>query len=272
MLHGAARGIIRCIELGIPGMKLQRKALVRNVVIAMIVADGVGVYLLQDRLSNPLQDSAAVYEQEALALAASEAANPQVSPSRQPAQALASRELPQPAFGMDAPAKVQPTKPAAPQAAPALAKAPVASPVAASVAKPVVKAAPVSTLAAKRTIAAPRAIAAARTKTPVTLSVTPSSKLAKVKASGHKRTSFTKAFAGISRSAPALAMHKASGSLHHAGPIVTADFAPDSTMSEVETMEAVPIAMASQPEMVTDQAPDMAPVESALIELPAAGE
>ncbi|MEJ6008736.1 hypothetical protein [Novosphingobium aquae] len=269
--------------MGILGMKLQRKALIRNAVIAMIVADGVGVYFLQDRLTNPLQDSAAAYEQEALALAASEAANPQVSPAQQPA--LASRALPKPSFGMDAPVKAEtakaepvmfePVKAAAPQAAPApaLAKAPAARSVAAPVAKPVAKVAPVSTLVAKRTITSPRAIAAASTKAPVTLSVTPSSKVAKAKASGPKRTSFTKAFAGISRSAPTLAMHTASGSLQHSGPTITVDFAPDSTVPQVETMETVPLAMASQPEMLTDQAPSFsAPAESASVELPATGE
>ncbi|WP_310533548.1 hypothetical protein [Novosphingobium sp.] len=258
-------------------MKLQRKALIRNAVIAMIVADGVGVYFLQDRLTNPLQDSAAAYEQEALALAASEAATPQVSPPK-PAEALASRELPKPAFGMDAPvkaetAKVEPVKAAAPRAAaaPALAKAPAVHSVAAPVAKAAVKAAPVNSLAAKRTIIVPRAVASASTKTPVTLSVTHSSKVAK--ASGHKRTSFTNAFAGISRSAPALAMHTASGSLQHAGPTVTADFAPDSTVPQVEIMETVPLAMASQPDMMSDQAPTMsAPTQSASVELPATGE
>ena len=261
-------------------MKLQRKALIRNAVIAMIVADGVGVYFLQDRLTSPLHDSTAAYEQEALALAASEAANPQASPSRQPAQTLAGRELPQPAFGMGAAvkaetAKVEPVKAAAPQSAPvlALAKAPAAPAIAAPAAKPVAKVAPAPALTAKRTITAPRTIAATSTKTPVTLSVTPSSKVAKAKASGHQRTSFTKAFAGISRSAPALAMHTASGSLQHAGPTFTADFAPDSTGPQVETMEMVPLAMASQPEMVTDQAPSMsAPAESTSVELPATGE
>lgn len=260
-------------------MKLQRKALVRNAVIAMIVADGVGVYFLQDRLTNPLQDSAAAYEQEALALAASEAANPQGLQPK-PAQALASRELPKPAFGMDTPANVETAKidlvkAGAPRAAAAtvLAKAPAAPSVAAPAAKPVAKVAPASTLVAKRTITAPRAISAASTKTPVTLSVTPSSKVAKAKASGHKRTSFTKAFAGISRSAPALAMHTARGSLHHAGSAITADFAPDSTMPQVETMESAPLAMVSQPEMLSDQAPAMsAPSESASVELPATGE
>lgn len=277
MLQGAARGIIGLIQMGILAMKSQRKALVRNLVIAMVVADGVGVYMLQDRLTNPLQDRAAAYEAEALALAASEAASPQVSPPK-PAQALASRELPKPAFGMDAPVKAEtvkaetvkvgPVKAAAPRAASALAKAPAASSVAAPAAKPVAKSAPVSTLAAKRTITVPRAVAAASTKAPVTLSVTPSSKVAKAKASGHKRTSFTKAFAGISRSAPALAMHTVSGSLHHASPSITAEFAPDSTVPQMETLESVPLAMASQPEMMTDQAP----TELASVELPATGE
>jgi hypothetical protein len=41
----------------------------------------------------------------------------------------------------------------------------------------------------------------------------------------------------------------------------------------VEAMETVPLAMASQPDMMTDQAPSMsAPAESASVELPATGE
>ena len=77
----------------------------------------------------------------------------------------------------------------------------------------------------------------------------------------------------LAASAPALAMHTASGSLQHAGPTFTADFAPDSTMPQVETMESVPLAMASQPEMLNDQAPSMsAPAESTSVELPATGD
>lgn len=52
-------------------MKLQRKALIRNLVIGVIAVDAVGIYMLKDRLSDPSQNSISALEQEALALAAS---------------------------------------------------------------------------------------------------------------------------------------------------------------------------------------------------------
>jgi hypothetical protein len=282
-------------------MKLQRKALVRNLVIAMVVADGVGVYLLQDRLSNPLQDSNAAFEAEALALSASEAAKPQFQPPHEavpqtvaPQQAEASRELPKPAFGMDTAAPVQTAKVSVPAvAAPVVtaktavaAKAPVTAKVAAAAAVPTAKAAP--TVTAKRTIAVPRVASLNTYKSPVTVSVKPSSNSAKAKApahravfskaSGTKAYGFTKAF-GVSRATPSVAVTTASGSLQNVGPVITADFAPDST----QPVEAAPevtatLAVATPADTVTtDQAParDMsapAPTETAPSELPPSGE
>lgn len=266
-------------------MKLQRKALVRNLVIAMVVADGVGIYFLQDRLSNPLNDSAAAFEEEALALAASESAKPQAAPQQAPSQqALASRELPKPAFGTPEAAPTVAAKPVAAQPAPvqaaakpALAKAPAAAPaVAAPAAKPAAKAAPA--LTAKRTIAVPRIAAVTSSKTPVTLSVTPSSKAAKAKAPERKRATFAKAIGftkafGVSRAVPAIAVTTASGSLHQAGPVITADFAPDTTAPQVETVETAPIAMASQPELMAEPAPTVSvPSEAPSVELPSTDE
>ncbi|MFM6933764.1 MAG: hypothetical protein ACKOUT_16155 [Novosphingobium sp.] len=259
-------------------MKLQRKALVRNLVIAMVVADGVGVYVLQDRLSNPLNDSASAFEQEALALSASEPAKPQFLPphatvpqSAVPQQAEASRELPKPAFGMDAPARAENVKVSAPQpaAAPVAAKAAFTAKVAAPAATLAARASPAATLTAKRSLPAPRAMAAATTRTPVTLSVTPSSsaKSAMSTKHEHKRGSFTKAF-GVSRAAPsALAVTTASGSLHHAGPVITADFGPDATQPVTDSPEVTStLAMVTSVDTATtDQAPardSSAPVAS----------
>ncbi len=270
-------------------MKLQRKALVRSLVIAMVVADGVGIYFLQDRLSNPLQDSNAAFEEEALALAASEAADPK---AQAPQQALAGRELPMPAFGMPEAAPAVAAMPVAAQStalqttvtpalASVLAKAPATSSVATPAAKPAAKAASAPALTAKRTIAVPRIAAVTSNTAPVTFSVTPSSKVAKAqerkraslaKVTGTKSIGFTKAF-GVSRAAPALAVNSTYGSLSQGAPGITADFTPDATMPQVETMETVPVAVASQPQVMTDMAPTVsAQSDAASVVLTPTGE
>lgn len=145
-------------------MKLQRKALIRNLVIGVIAIDAVGIYMLKDRLSDPAQDSISALEQEALALSASPVPQPPnhpplpgISPVEAPKaaaspEALAVREMPKPAFG------TAPAAPAAPVAAPKMAEAPRAAPAPApvkakAVPAPALAKAPVATAAPAKPVA-----------------------------------------------------------------------------------------------------------------------
>ncbi|MCW1403476.1 hypothetical protein OKA06_14570 [Novosphingobium sp. MW5] len=269
-------------------MKLQGKALIRNLVIGVIAVDAVGIYMLKDRLSDPSHNSVSALEQEALALSASPAAQspnhpplPGITPVESPKaaaspEALASRELPKPAFGtapaapaapaaapkmVEAPRAVAAPAPAKakPAAAPALAKAPVA---AVTPARPAAKAAPQTGFVAKRTITVPRVASAASTKAPVTVSTKtmPSPKFGKV--AEHKRASFTKAF-GVSHAKPSVAVIAASGSLLQSAPMVTAEFAPDATQPAPEAVEVTTLAVATP----VDAAPSPAPTHDAPVQM-----
>lgn len=280
-------------------MKLQRKALIRNLVIGVIAVDAVGIYMLKDRLSDPSQNSISALEQEALALAASPAPQgPNLPPlpgtsldeapkaAAAPA-ALASRELPKPAFGTadatpaaaprmaEAPRAVAAPAPAKakPVAAPALAKAPAA---AAAPAKPAAKAAPQTGFVTKRTITVPRVAAAVTTKAPVTVSTRTVASPRFAKVTERKRASFTKAF-GVSQAAPAVSVASTSGSLYPASPSVSAEFGPDSSQQLPEAVEVSTLAIATHADTMANPAPSMepapaAPVSAPVTELPASGE
>jgi hypothetical protein len=204
----------------------QRKVLIRNIVLAMVVADAAGIYYVHDRMTRPAPSEGVTIDDEAIAAAAEVNFKPQpVQPAVGPEAAKLARELPKPAFGQ---AEAKPE--AAPKAAPVLAVAPIVPKAAAPVvsapaAKP--KAAPVLAMAkvaakasapkiaiAAKPAAAPRlpALASASAKKPVTLSVVPA-KLAKASEPVRKRASFRKAFASLERSAPANPVTSAMGSI-----------------------------------------------------------
>ncbi|PLK25710.1 hypothetical protein [Novosphingobium sp. TH158] len=215
-------------------MLKSRKNLVRNLVLAMVVADAAGIYYLHSRLSQPTSGGASTIDDEMIAAAAKVDFKPQVQQPEAPALA---RELPKPAFGQEE-AKLA----AAPQPAPVAAKAaavakPVAAPALAAapvVARPKAEA-PRAALAA-RTIPAPRlqAPVAPSAKKVAAPSVVLASAKPKLAAPVRKRASFSKVFAGLA--APEVSVATASGSLASAAPAITAQFMP-------ESREPVPTAM-----------------------------
>ncbi|MFM5929417.1 MAG: hypothetical protein ACKOPQ_00745 [Novosphingobium sp.] len=102
-------------------MKNKRKALVRNVVLAMVAADAAGVYYIHDRLSQPAPSGDVTIDDETIAAAAEVHFKPQVA---EPETVLAKRELPKPTFGQQTPALASASAPT--QAVPLSQTAPTA--------------------------------------------------------------------------------------------------------------------------------------------------
>jgi len=176
--------------------KLQRGVMIRNLVLALVVADGAGAYLLHDRLTKPDPAQSLPISDELIASAARVDFTPQTASKDQPGNRI---ELPTPAFGKAEPAlaRAEAAKPAPNLTVPALndmprdepkvaaptsiAKAPAlaarAAPTPQAVAKAPELAARKSANLAPRTIFAPKLAATSPTTSKV---ATPRSKTARL--------------------------------------------------------------------------------------------
>lgn len=230
-------------------MKFERKVIIRNLVIAMVVADGVGIYYASQKINQPVQIDDAAREEIARAAdtrpirftPAPEAAAPALAqaPVAPKAAPVAAPAAPKMALASAVPATV-PAKPAISEAkvvkagldrfpAPAFARTEPRPAPRLAKAEPVAKPLP-----ATRQVIAPKLASAAPAKKPVTLSTV----VKPVRSAGH-HDSFAATFASMP--APSLETGVATGTAS----LVIAPEAPAVAMQIAPVEAPTPLAAAA---------------------------